>query len=73
MTNYFWQLRLITHTLLILKLNNLRFMNIDCILSKQSFEQGGQPLKSGSKHCSSFNCIKSLKTLTLIAKTSDHI
>ena len=35
--------------------------------------KSGQPLKSGSKHCSSFNCIKSVKMVTLIAKTSDHV
>ena len=32
-----WQLLLITHALLILETNNLSFMSIECILSKQYY------------------------------------
>ena len=35
--------------------------------------KSGQLLNAVSKHCSSFNCMKSLKTFFLTPKTSNHI
>ena len=66
------QLLLITHTLLILDSNNLKFMNTECILLKQYYLEMRSAFKHRFQNYSSFNCIKSLKMLTIIAKTSNH-